>query len=76
MSEELKDKIAVVTGAAQGLGLGIPRRWAEEGAAVISQRVGQANRIRAIGVHDINVKVTIAYGGKDDFFSSKVHDSP
>ena len=35
MSEELKDKIAVVTGAAQGLGLGITRRLAEEGADVI-----------------------------------------
>ncbi len=35
MADELKDKVAVVTGAAQGLGLGMVERLAEDGAEVI-----------------------------------------
>jgi NAD(P)-dependent dehydrogenase (short-subunit alcohol dehydrogenase family) len=35
MSERLHGKVAIVTGAARGLGLGIARRFAEEGADVV-----------------------------------------
>jgi NAD(P)-dependent dehydrogenase (short-subunit alcohol dehydrogenase family) len=42
----LEGKIAVVTGAAQGLGLAIAQRYVQEGATVmlsdINERVGQA----------------------------------
>ena len=41
MPHELKDKVAVVTGAAQGLGLGMVERLAGDGAKVIIADVQQ-----------------------------------
>lgn len=40
----LKDKVAIITGGAQGLGLAIARRFAEAGAAVV---IGDLNGARA-----------------------------
>jgi NAD(P)-dependent dehydrogenase (short-subunit alcohol dehydrogenase family) len=43
MSDRLKGRIAVVTGAANGIGQGCARRFAEEGATVIGVDLAQAD---------------------------------
>ncbi len=43
----LADRIAIVTGAAQGLGEGIARRFAQEGAAVVCVDVRDASEVAA-----------------------------
>jgi NAD(P)-dependent dehydrogenase (short-subunit alcohol dehydrogenase family) len=42
MGERLRDKVALVTGAAQGIGAGIARAMAAEGATVIAADVNRA----------------------------------
>jgi 3-oxoacyl-[acyl-carrier protein] reductase len=46
---QLKDKVAIVTGAGQGIGAGVARAYAREGArvAVIDLNIEAANRIEA-----------------------------
>lgn len=65
MTEELKDRIAVVTGAAQGLGLGITERLARGGASVIiadlqlekAQSEAEALRERGLNVEVATLNV-------------------
>jgi NAD(P)-dependent dehydrogenase (short-subunit alcohol dehydrogenase family) len=39
---DVKDKVAVVTGGAQGIGLGLCTRFAKEGAHVVLSDLAQA----------------------------------
>jgi meso-butanediol dehydrogenase / (S,S)-butanediol dehydrogenase / diacetyl reductase len=47
--DRLRDKVAIVTGGAQGLGEGIARRLAEEGASVV---IADINGTKAKSVAD------------------------
>ena len=44
--DRLRDKVVIVTGGAQGLGEGIARRLAEEGASVVIADINGAQAIR------------------------------
>lgn len=60
MGPMLKDKTAVVTGSTSGIGLGIARALAEQGAAVMLNGFGDAAEIRALCsdlATEFNVKV-------------------
>ena len=46
MSDRLKNKVAVVTGGASGIGDGMVRRFCNEGARVMLADVDQANGSR------------------------------
>ena len=56
----LRNKVAIVTGAASGFGAGIARRFAEEGARVIVSDVNPAGEKLAseIGAHFVQADVT------------------
>ena len=41
---KLQEKVALVTGSSQGIGLAIAVRFAQEGAAVVINYVGSADR--------------------------------
>ena len=43
----LKDRIAIVTGAAQGIGFAIAKMYAQEGATVIIGDVNEAQALQA-----------------------------
>ncbi len=45
--KEFKDKVAVITGAASGIGFGIAERCAQEGMKVVLAGINQENLIRA-----------------------------
>jgi 3-oxoacyl-[acyl-carrier protein] reductase len=49
MGERLKDKVAVVTGAASGFGEGMARRFAEEGARVVVSDINAKGAERVAG---------------------------
>ena len=49
---EMRDKVAIVTGAASGIGEGVVRRFAAEGArhvVVVDRNEQEAARVRADG---------------------------
>ena len=69
MSKRLKGKIAIVTGAAQGLGEASARRFAEEGASVALVDVKQEKGTAVTA--DI-----VAKGGTAEFFSCDLSKPP
>ncbi len=62
---ELKDKVAIVTGAARGIGLGIAKVLAREGAIVI------VNDLKLEGAQKAVEKITAA-GGRAMPFEANV----
>ena len=59
MSTRLKDKVSVVTGGSSGIGLGIARRFAEEGAKVVITGRNQATidqALREIGPNGLGIQ--------------------
>ncbi len=57
----LKDKVAVVTGSTSGIGLGIARGLAAEGAAVMLNGFGDAAQIRKLGA-DLSAEFGVRVG--------------
>ncbi|MFT3824011.1 MAG: SDR family oxidoreductase [Chitinophagaceae bacterium] len=64
MKEEFKDKVAVVTGAASGMGLAAAKRFAEAGATVvltdINEPAGQVAEIVDAGYKAIAIRCDVA----------------
>lgn len=58
----LKDKVAIVTGAASGFGAGIARRFAEEGAKVIVNDLNPAGEKTAKEIGGTFVQADVSKG--------------
>ena len=80
MTDDLKDKVAVVTGAAQGLGLGIVERLAGDGAEVIIADVQQekaeseAEALKGKGLNVVASTLDVGNGRDVDRFFDAVID--
>lgn len=67
-SERLKDKVAIVTGAASGFGEGMAKRFAEEGAKVVVCDLNAKGAERVAGeIGDAAVAVTTDVSQKAEF---------
>ena len=73
----LTDKIAIVTGAGRGIGEGIARKLAQEGATVVCADVNQADATRVASSleHDaIGVRLDVSNSGECDSVVNDVHE--
>ncbi|MCP9454651.1 MAG: 3-oxoacyl-[acyl-carrier-protein] reductase [Nitrospira sp.] len=75
---ELAGKVAIVTGAAQGIGRAIAERLAEDGADVVVADLDQArssetvHAIEKLGRRALNVKVNVAEAGETKVMAAEV----
>jgi 3-oxoacyl-[acyl-carrier protein] reductase len=74
----LKDKIAIVTGAGQGIGLGIAKKLAQQGCNVIIADLSEekatqvAQELQALGVKTLAVKCDVSNKSDVDSMATKV----
>jgi 3-oxoacyl-[acyl-carrier protein] reductase len=74
----LKDKIAIVTGAGQGIGLGIAKKLAQEGCNVVVADLNEesanlaAKELTALGVKTLAVKCDVSSKPDVDSMAAKV----
>jgi 3-hydroxybutyrate dehydrogenase len=70
----LKGKVAIVTGSTSGIGLGVARALAAEGAAVMLNGFGDAAQIEALrqGIEAAH-GVRVAYSGADMTHAAEIH---
>ncbi len=74
----LKDKIAIVTGAGQGIGLGIAKKLAKEGCNVVVADLNEesanlaAKELTALGVKSVTVKCDVSNKSDVDLMVTKI----
>jgi NAD(P)-dependent dehydrogenase (short-subunit alcohol dehydrogenase family) len=79
--KEFKDKVAVITGAASGIGYGLAERCAQEGMKVVLADVEEGalakaeREIRALGAKTLAVKTDVSKAGEVEALAKKTVDT-
>jgi NADP-dependent 3-hydroxy acid dehydrogenase YdfG len=79
--KEFKDKVAVITGAASGIGRALAQRCAQEGMKVVLADIEEAalnqaeNELRATGVRVLSVKTDVSKAGDIELLARKTLDT-
>jgi NAD(P)-dependent dehydrogenase (short-subunit alcohol dehydrogenase family) len=74
----IKDKVAIITGAAKGMGKGIALKFAEEGCSVVVTDIdingaqGVADEVRAMGQKSMAIKMDITKSAETEDMAAKV----
>lgn len=79
--KEFKDKVAVITGSASGIGRAIAERSAQEGMKVVLADIEEAalnqaeNELRATGARVLSVRVDVSKAGDIELLARKTLDT-
>ena len=79
--KEFKDKVAVITGAASGIGRSIAERCAQEGMKVVLADIEEAalnqaeNELKATGARVLSVRIDVSKAGDIELLARKTLDT-